>query len=164
MSRIRPSFILLLLAFPSATPPAGFTGKVIGICVGDALTVLHDKTPVKIRLRGVDAPETGQDFGARAKQAASEWAFGQVVTVQSRDTDRYGRTVALVVLPSGQILNHELVRWASPGGTVRMPADRDHLVGLAASRQAPATVPTAATEPAISLCGRLSYRRSWCRY
>jgi micrococcal nuclease len=32
------------------------------------------------------------------------------VTVQSRGTDRYGRTVALVVLPDGRTLNHELVR------------------------------------------------------
>jgi micrococcal nuclease len=32
------------------------------------------------------------------------------VTVQPRGTDRYGRTVALVVLPDGRTLNHELVR------------------------------------------------------
>jgi hypothetical protein len=32
------------------------------------------------------------------------------VTVQPRDIDRYGRTVALVVLPDGRTLNHELVR------------------------------------------------------
>ena len=52
----------------------------------------------------------GQDFGTRAKQAASELAFGKVVTVQPRSTDRYGRTVAVVLLLDGRNLNHELVR------------------------------------------------------
>ena len=37
-----------------------------------------------------------------------------MVRVEPRDTDRFGRTVALVVLPDGKVLNHELVRggWA----------------------------------------------------
>jgi endonuclease YncB( thermonuclease family) len=68
------------------------------------------RTPVKIRLHGIDCPESGQDFGTWAKQATSGLAFGKVVTVQPRGTDRYGRTVALVVLPDGRTLNHELVR------------------------------------------------------
>jgi hypothetical protein len=55
-------------------------------------------------------PETGQDFGARAKAAAAELAFGKVVTVRLLGTDRYRRSVALVVLPDGRLLNHELVR------------------------------------------------------
>jgi micrococcal nuclease len=55
-------------------------------------------------------PEAGQDFGARAKAAAAELAFGKVVTVRTVDTDRYGRTVAVVLLPDGRTLNHELVR------------------------------------------------------
>jgi hypothetical protein len=33
-----------------------------------------------------------------------------IVTVRPIDTDRYGRTVAEVVLPDGRSLNHELVR------------------------------------------------------
>ena len=68
-----------------------------------------DKTQVKIRLAGIDAPETGQDYGSRAKQAASELAFGKDVTIRPTDTDRYGRTVAEVILPDGKSLNRELV-------------------------------------------------------
>jgi micrococcal nuclease len=33
----------------------GFTGKVVGISDGDTLTVLRDRTPVKVRLHGIDA-------------------------------------------------------------------------------------------------------------
>src|SRR5271157_159655 len=36
--------------------------------------------------------------------------FGQVVKVMPRETDRYGRTVADVILVDGRILNHQLVR------------------------------------------------------
>lgn len=39
----------------------------------------------------------------------SELAFGQTVTVKVRDTDRYRRLVAEVMLPEGRSLNHELV-------------------------------------------------------
>ncbi|WP_337175106.1 thermonuclease family protein [Paludisphaera sp.] len=64
---------------------------------------------VKVCLHGVDVPEAEQDFGSRAKQAASEMAFGQQVTVREVDRDRYGRTVAEVILPNGRSLNRELV-------------------------------------------------------
>jgi hypothetical protein len=46
---------------------------------------------------GIDAPETGQEFANRAKQAASNLAFGKAVTIWARNTDRYGRTVAEVI-------------------------------------------------------------------
>jgi len=87
-----------------------FTGKVVGINEGDTLTVLRGRNPAKIRLHGIDAPEAGQGLGTRVKQAASELVFGKVATVQPPGTDRYGRTVALVMLPDGRTLNHELVR------------------------------------------------------
>jgi endonuclease YncB( thermonuclease family) len=87
-----------------------FSGQVVGISDGDTLTVLRGRTPVRVRLRGIDAPEAGQDFGSRAKQAASALAFGRVVTVEVRGTDRYGRTIGVVTLPDGRTLNHEMVR------------------------------------------------------
>jgi micrococcal nuclease len=101
---------LFLIPLVAAAPAGEFTGKVIGVSDGDTITVLQDKTPVKIRLDGIDCPETGQDFGTRAKSFTSEIAFGQVVTVRPAGIDRYRRTIAVVVLPDGRILNHEVVR------------------------------------------------------
>jgi len=63
----------------------------------------------KIRLHGIDTPERKQPFGTRARQFASELTFQQTVTVRVRDTDRYGRLVAKVILPDGRSLNRELV-------------------------------------------------------
>src|SRR3954454_435702 len=76
---------LLLCLLLVATIPAceaDDSARVVGISDGDTITVLTaDKTQVKIRLRGIDAPETGQDFGSRAKQAASALAFGKTVKI-----------------------------------------------------------------------------------
>jgi micrococcal nuclease len=104
----RQIFLFLLLVSQARAPE--YPAKVVGITDGDTLTVLTSKkTQVKIRLAGIDAPESGQDFGSRAKQAASSLAFGKAVTIIERDIDRYGRTVAEVILPDGRSLNRELV-------------------------------------------------------
>ena len=102
---------LFLSCLAIASPAvAEFAGKVVGVSEGDTMTVLRDQTQVRIRLYGIDCPETGQDFGSRAKQFTADLAFGKVVTVVPRDRDRYGRIVANVVLPDGRVLNDELVK------------------------------------------------------
>jgi endonuclease YncB( thermonuclease family) len=108
MRRLLP---LLLVVLASPARGGDYSARIVGIADGDTLTVLTaDKTQRRIRLWGIDAPETGQDFGSRAKQAASELAFGKTVTIRPRDTDRYGRTVAEVILPDGRSMNREMVR------------------------------------------------------
>jgi len=87
-----------------------FTAKVVAVADGDTITVLRDRTQVRIRLDGIDCPERGQAFGSRAKSFTSQLAFGNVVTIRPRNKDRYGRTVAEIVLPDGRNLNHELVQ------------------------------------------------------
>jgi len=71
---------------------------------------MHAGQPERVRLWGIDCPESRQAFGTRAKQFTSQLAFGREVKVVVRDTDRYGRTVGEVILPDGRSLNHELVR------------------------------------------------------
>ena len=96
---------------PNGPAHGAYSARVVGISDGDTITVLTaDKTQHRIRLWGIDAPETGQDFGSRAKQAASGLAFGKTVKILPRDTDRYGRTVAEVILPDGRSMNREMVR------------------------------------------------------
>lgn len=73
------------------------TGKVIGVHDGDTLTLLIDgKRELKIRLEGIDAPESKQAFGERSKQALSDHVFGKEVRVQITTTDRYGRSIGRV--------------------------------------------------------------------
>jgi endonuclease YncB( thermonuclease family) len=124
MRRIPFTLLIFLTALPAR---ADYPARVVGVSDGDTITVLTpEKMQVKVRLYGIDAPETGQDFGSRAKQAASELAFGKAVTVRPRDTDRYGRTVAEVILPDGRSLNREMVRQGMAWWYRRYaPADRD---------------------------------------
>jgi len=58
---MRHHLIAILIAFAATRGSAAeYTARVIGISDGDTLTVLRDgRTQVKIRLHGVDAPETG---------------------------------------------------------------------------------------------------------
>jgi endonuclease YncB( thermonuclease family) len=44
-------------------------------------------------LSGIDCPEKGQAFGQKAKQAASDLAFGKEVTLQTNGYDKYKRTL-----------------------------------------------------------------------
>jgi micrococcal nuclease len=101
---------LLVLGLRGAVDAREFQGRVVGIMDGDTLTVLHDGRQTVVRLHGIDAPEKGQAFGARAKQFAASLAFGRTVIVSIRGLDRYGRTVGDVTLPDGGNLNQELVR------------------------------------------------------
>lgn len=98
------------------TPKSTFTGKVVGVTDGDTIKVLRKDgsslTPVKVRLDGVDAPESTQPFGTKSKQFASDMVFGKTVTVEVMDTDRYGRSVGRVHVggASSPTLNEASVR------------------------------------------------------
>lgn len=83
--------------------------RVVGISDGDTLTALTaDKQQIKVRLAGIDTPERGQPFGKAAKQALSDLAFGRDVVLEAEKEDRYGRTVAKVLV-DGRDVNLELV-------------------------------------------------------
>src|SRR5215467_5429535 len=49
-------------------------------------------------------------LGKKAKQAASELVFGKEVTLQTYGKDKYGRTIADVLLSDGTNVNHTLVK------------------------------------------------------
>src|SRR5271156_3925062 len=100
----------LVIILPLPVLAEEFTGKVIGITDGDTIKVLRGGEEVKIRLEGIDCPESRQAFGNKAKQATSDLAFGKSVTVQAKGMDRYQRTLADIILPDGTNLNRELVR------------------------------------------------------
>jgi len=83
-------FILTLVSNASA-----WEGKVVGVTDGDTVTVLSkNNEQVRVRLYGIDAPESAQAFGSRAKQTLASMVFGKMVRVEEKDRDRYGRVVA----------------------------------------------------------------------
>ena len=88
-----------------------FDGKVVSVADGDTITVLTDqKRQIKVRLYGIDCPESRQAFGNRARQFTSKEVFGKHVSVEVMDVDRYGRTVGIVTTADGTTLNRKLLR------------------------------------------------------
>ena len=87
---------LLLAAPPTVTEQ--INGKVVGVTDGDTITVLVNKTTIKVRLEGIDAPESKQSYGTKTKQALSEMVFGKNVLVKKTGEDRYGRTLGVIML------------------------------------------------------------------
>jgi endonuclease YncB( thermonuclease family) len=80
----------------SFSASADFTGQVVGVADGDSITVLRDREQVKVRLVDIDAPESGQAFGNRSKQALEALVKDQTVLVVERGQDRYRRTLGRV--------------------------------------------------------------------
>lgn len=86
-------------------------GHVVGVTDGDTFTLLtKQKKQIKIRLYGIDCPEKGQDFGQIAKQKLSMLIFNKDVIAKRKDTDRYGRTVAIVYDKNNTCINEEMLR------------------------------------------------------
>lgn len=109
VSGLRPCVVPLAgvaMAIAAITPAmADFTGRVVGITDGDTVRVLRDGVAVKIRLHGIDAPESGQPFGTKSKTFLSSAIAGKTVTVIEHDTDRYGRTIGEIICDEANI-NH----------------------------------------------------------
>ena len=84
------------LALVSFSAWADFTGEVVNVADGDSITVLREREQVKVRLVDIDAPEKGQAFGNRSKQALETLVKGQEVRVVESGKDRYHRTLGRV--------------------------------------------------------------------
>jgi micrococcal nuclease len=107
------SFRLALIALVLWSVPASaqerFAGKVVGVTDGDTISVMRDGRAVRVRFDGIDCPESGQDFGRRARQFTSEAVFAKEATIEVRDVDRYGRLVGRVYV-AGKDVNLAIVR------------------------------------------------------
>jgi micrococcal nuclease len=104
------TLLILATALIGADP---LIGKVVKVTDGDTITVLVDKQQIKIRLSAIDAPERGQDFGQKSKEALADLVFGKEVRVETHGKDRYGRTIGDVYV-GGTFVNEQMVEdgWA----------------------------------------------------
>jgi micrococcal nuclease len=109
------SLLLLVIFFTfwgcNRKPDDSFPYKVVKVKDGDTLGLLSaDNQEMTVRLAEVDCPEKTQAFGQAAKKATSDICFGKQVKLIGNVHDRYGRTVALVILEDGTTLNYTLVK------------------------------------------------------
>ncbi len=60
-------------------------------------------TNTRIRLYGIDAPESKQAFGQKAKQAMIQLVANQVVSIQDHGQDVYGRMLGTIYLNNNDV-------------------------------------------------------------
>jgi len=98
---------------PAPAPLSGsqtLNGRVVRVADGDTITLLDGtNTQHRIRLEGIDAPESHQAFGTQSKKNLSDMVFGKDVTVVYQKTDQYGRLVGKILL-DGKDINLEQVK------------------------------------------------------
>lgn len=105
--------LLLPILSPEKGPTVELTGKVVHITDGDTVGLLVGKQTIKIRLEGIDAPESKQAFGTKSKEALAKLIAEKDVTVIKTGEDRYKRTLGTIYLGQANI-NQRLVAdgWA----------------------------------------------------
>ncbi len=101
--------VLLLAALASGAQAKTWRVKVKAVVDGDTLVLASGD---RLRLRGIDAPETsrsggGQYYGKQSREHLSELVFGRHVMLDRGElgTDRYGRLVGLASLDDGRLVN-----------------------------------------------------------
>lgn len=112
MLKLKKVLLPLCIVFcPTVSAAAGssFEAKVVRVVDGDTLQVLDDqKTNIRVRLYGIDAPESKQAWGQKAKQALSGAVASKTVTVVDHGMDVYGRLLGTVWL-DGYDINASMV-------------------------------------------------------
>lgn len=94
--------------------------EVTKVVDGDTIEVFVDGKKEKVRLIGIDTPETVdprkpvQCFGREASAKAKELLLGKQVTLESdptqSDRDRYGRLLRYIFLEDGTNSNMQMIR------------------------------------------------------
>lgn len=123
MSRRLAAGVALALAAALAGPAgaeAFFDAQVVRVIDGDTLEVVGDDgAHQRIRVIDIDAPERGQPWSQRAREALAARVEGRPLRINRVGTDRYGRTLG-EVYADDVCVGCELVReghaWAWRGG------------------------------------------------
>ena len=85
-------------------------GSVGFVPDGDSFDlVLKNKTIIKIRLKGIDAPERGQNFSSESRSALLKKIRAESFRVRQEGVDTYGRVLGTLFIGKRNI-NQEMVR------------------------------------------------------
>ncbi|MEK6542911.1 MAG: thermonuclease family protein [Elusimicrobiota bacterium] len=107
------------------------TASVVRVVDGDTIVLTDGR---KVRLIGVDTPELHhpkkpvQYFAKEARDFVSDLVLGKTIglafdpaNIYVKHTDKYGRLLAYIVLPDGDLLNVKLIREGYGHAYTRFP-------------------------------------------
>lgn len=104
--------ILILLFINITFSQTTLTAKVVGVKDGDTVVVIDSlNNQITLRLAEVDCPEKNQPFGTKAKQFTSDQVYLKTIKYVVTDTDRYGRSIAMIYYDSdNKYLSAEIIK------------------------------------------------------
>ncbi len=110
--------LLILLAVFICHPTTSSAGlfKVVRVYDGDTIKAVGYDIEIKVRLVGIDAPETskgkrksGQPFGRQAEKHLASLVLNKMVDIKGYGSDRYGRILAEIYIDDKNV-NLEMVK------------------------------------------------------
>lgn len=107
--RIKSVLLIFACILLNACISQTYEGRVIKVADGDSITMLHQGKELHIRLAEVDAPEHGQPYWKKSKQALQDYVLNKNILVEEFDVDQYDRLVGHVYVDDLWV-NGELVR------------------------------------------------------
>jgi endonuclease YncB( thermonuclease family) len=111
---VRVILSVAFLCLPVVAQQQIITGKVVAVIDGDIFTIRDaNKAQHVVQLIGVDAPESNQAFGDKARQSLSDLINGKTVTVTGSKRDRHDRIVGKVTLNNKDIGLEQIKRGAA---------------------------------------------------
>ncbi len=106
-------FVIFTYCFIFFSPPVRsqvIYGKATYISDGDTFRFISiDSIKYKVRIAGIDCPERLQPFGLEAKEFVMHRILETGISINIKNTDRYGRKVASVCF-DGKDLGAELLK------------------------------------------------------
>ncbi|MCA9013202.1 MAG: thermonuclease family protein [Planctomycetaceae bacterium] len=93
-----------LVEYRKELPPgAEILGEVVGVPDGDVLELqTAEQKKFRVRLNGIDAPESEQPFGAKSKELLKQLVGGKTVRVVTQGEDRSGQIIGDVYLKGAE--------------------------------------------------------------
>jgi len=87
------------------------SGKVVRVLDGDTYDLLlENKTTVRVRMEGIDAPETGMPYSRKATDYLKELTKGKTIKITLGNKDQYGRVLSYSYLEDGRELSREMIK------------------------------------------------------
>ena len=108
------TFFIFMFMLPFTSLADESIIKIVSIPDGDTLNIINsDNKKIKIRLYGIDAPETTQKYGQASRDYLRKIVKNKNLTYKIRSKDDYGRVVA-TLYGDNKDLNYEMIKagWA----------------------------------------------------
>jgi micrococcal nuclease len=117
-TKVISGIIIILFAIGFGFPKTSSAGlfKVVRVYDGDTIKAVGHDIEIKVRLVGIDAPETskgkrqtGQPFGRKAEKHLAGLVLNKIVDIRGYGSDRYGRILGEIFVDDKNV-NLDMVK------------------------------------------------------